>query len=82
MWYKLHVRVGLNGMRLSSGNFAIMYFNSTTNDWFVQDHESGGFFTRSDIVDMRKTTTLYDTAKWCDSILMAADLIMHEKVTT
>ena len=80
MWYKLYVRVGFDGMRSSSGNFAVMYFNSTTYDWIIDDHESGEIFTRSAIVDMRETTVEYVTANWCDNILrVAADLIMHEK---
>lgn len=73
MWYKLYVRVGLDGMRLSSGNFATLYYN-TTYDWIVDDHESGECFARSDVVYMRENTIEYVTRYWCDKVL--ADVIM------
>ena len=80
MWHKLYVRVSLDGMCLSSGNFVVMYFNGAVYDWVIVDHESGEIFTRSDILDMRESTVEYVTANWCDNILrVAADLIMHEK---
>ena len=80
MWYKLYVRVGLDGMRLSSGNFAVMYFNSVAYDWIIDDHEIGEIFTRSDIVDIQERAVEHVIVNWCGNILRdAADLIMHEK---
>lgn len=78
IWYKLYVRVGLDGLHLSSGNFAILYYNGTTYNWIVDDHESGEWFARGDVVYMRESTIEYVTAYWCDKVMAdEAMLIMH-----
>lgn len=78
MWYKLYIRVSTKGLRVSSGNFATLYYNNMTYDWIIDDHENGDLYTLEDIRDLQSETICYETACWCDVIIRdVARLVMQ-----
>jgi hypothetical protein len=69
MWIKFYVKVNFKGISVSSGNFAILYFDTCTNYYVIDDHETGQIYGELELDQMKNDTEYYDTWKWASTMI-------------